>query len=377
MKIAIVHDWFVNAGGAENVLKAILEIYPEADIFSVVDFFDDRQREKFLNGKTTTNTFIQRLPFSKSKYRTYLPLMPFAIEQLDVTAYDLVISSSHAVAKGVMTSPNQVHICYCHSPIRYVWDMKFEYLKESSLNKGVKSLLAKYFLYRIKKWDFIVSQNVDYYIANSHFIQRRIKKFYRRDSEVIFPNVEVYAFTLEKGKENFYFTASRLVPYKKIALMAEAFSKMPDKELFIIGDGPDKEKIEKVASESSNVTYLGYQDSDVLKDYMMRAKAFVFAAEEDFGIVPLEAQACGTPVIAFGKGGALDTVLDGKTGIYFMEQTTSSIIDAVKTFENNNELWSASEIRKHAESFSTDVFKQNFSQFVKSKYLKNNTQKNI
>ena len=159
--------------------------------------------------------------------------------------------------------------------------------------------------------------------------------------------------------------------------MAEAFSKMPDKELFIIGDGPDKEKIEKVASESSNVTYLGYQDSDVLKDYMMRAKAFVFAAEEDFGIVPLEAQACGTPVIAFGKGGALDTVLDGKTGIYFMEQTTSSIIDAVKTFENNNELWSASEIRKHAESFSTDVFKQNFSQFVKSKYLKNNTQKNI
>lgn len=370
MRVAIIHDWFVSAGGAENVLKAILDIYPEADVFSVVDFFDDKQRKKYLQGKPTKNTFIQKLPFAKKKYRAYLPLMPFAIEQINVTGYDVVISSSHAVAKGVITSPDQLHICYCHSPIRYAWDMKFEYLTESNLTSGIKSILARYFLHKIKTWDFISSNNVDYFIANSNFIKRRIAKCYRRDAEVIFPNVAIDEFPLLELKEDFYFTASRLVPYKRLALIAEAFSMMPEKELVIIGDGPERSKVERFSNDFSNVTYLGYQEFDVLKDYMQRAKAFVFAAEEDFGIVPLEAQACGTPVIAFGKGGALDTVVDKKTGLYFREQTVPSIISAVESFEMiSSELLSPKDIRKHAEQFSTDIFNKKFKRFVLNKAI--------
>lgn len=368
MKIAIVHDWFVNPGGAENVLQAMIDVFPTADIFSVVDFFSDDLRERFLRGKCTKNTFIQCLPFSKKKYRAYLPLMPFAIEQLDLTGYDLVISSSHAVAKGVITSPNQLHICYCYSPIRYAWDMKFEYLKESNLTKGLKSILARYFLHKIKAWDFISSNNVDHFIAISHFIKERIYKCYRRDSTIIYPNVDVDAFPLCEVKEDFYFTASRLVPYKRLALIAEAFAMMPEKKLVIIGDGPERSKVEKIAALSNNVEYLGYQDYKVLKEHMMKAKAFIFAAEEDFGIVPLEAQACGTPVIAFGKGGSLDTVIDKKTGIYFYQQTTDSIIEAVSEFEKNRDLLlDASGIRAHAMNFSTAVFKVNFKRFVYEK----------
>jgi glycosyltransferase involved in cell wall biosynthesis len=368
LKVAIVHDWFVSAGGAENVIQAIIDIFPDADLFSVVDFFDDDQRNKYLHGKCTKNTFIQKLPFAKKNYRNYLPLMPFAIEQLDLTEYDLVLSSSHAVAKGVITSPDQLHICYCYSPIRYAWDMKFEYLKESNLTKGFKSLVARYFLHKIKIWDITTSNNVDFFISISNFIKDRIYKCYRRDSKIIFPNVDVEAFPLHIDKGDFYFTASRLVPYKRLALIAEAFSMMPDKKLIIIGDGPERDKVKKVALSSSNISYLGYQDYQTLKEHMMKAKAFIFAAEEDFGIVPLEAQACGTPVIAFGKGGSLDTVIDTKTGFYFHQQTTDSIVEAVCKFEENRSLLlSPSMIRDHAMKFSTEIFKANFKQFVLEK----------
>lgn len=368
MRVAIVHDWFVSPGGAENVIEAMLDVFPDADVFSIVDFFDDSQRNKYLHGKYTKNTFIQKLPFAKKKYRNYLPLMPFAIEQLDLTEYDLILSSSHAVAKGVITSPDQLHICYCYSPIRYAWDMKFEYLKESNLTKGFKSLVARYFLHKIKIWDVTTSNNVDFFISISNFIKDRIHKCYRRDSKIIFPNVDVEAFPLHVDKDDFYFTASRLVPYKRLALIAEAFSMMPDKKLIIIGDGPERDKVEKVALSSPNISYLGYQNYQTLKEHMMKAKAFIFAAEEDFGIVPLEAQACGTPVIAFGKGGSLDTVIDTKTGFYFHQQTTDSIVEAVCKFEENRSLLlSPSEIRDHAMKFSTDIFKANFKQFVLEK----------
>ena len=269
------------------------------------------------------------------------------------------------MAKGVITSPNQLHICYCYSPIRYAWDLKFEYLKESNLTRGVKSLLARYYLHKIKAWDFISSNNVDHFIAISHFIKQRIYKCYRRDSTIIYPNVDVEAFPLYEDKDDFYFTASRLVPYKRLALIAEAFAMMPEKRLVIIGDGPDRSKVEKIAASATNVEYLGYQEYQVLKDHMMKAKAFVFAAEEDFGIVPLEAQACGTPVIAFGKGGVLDTVIDNKTGVYFHEQTMESIIEAVNKFElNRDQLLDACDIRAHAMNFSTEIFKSNFKRFV-------------
>ena len=307
---------------------------------------------------------------SQMKSVNYLPFMPFAIEQVDVSGYDLVISSSHAVAKGIITSPNQLHVCYCYSPIRYAWDLKFEYLSESNLTKGIKSLFARFFLHKIRAWDYVVSQNVDHFIAISHFIQERISKFYRRESDVIFPNVTVNDFTLQTSKEDFYFTASRLVPYKRVAMIAQAFSRMPSKKLVIIGDGPEKDKVERIANNHANIVFMGYQEFSVLKEHMMKARAFVFAAEEDFGIVPLEAQACGTPVIAFGKGGVLDTVVDGKTGFYFHDQTVDSLIEAIEKFESrSSQLLSPEMIKKHADGFSEEVFKKNFSSMIKEKCI--------
>ncbi|WP_115719131.1 glycosyltransferase family 4 protein [Gallaecimonas mangrovi] len=365
MKLAIVHDWFVSVGGAEKVLAKMLDIYPEADVFSVVDFFDDDTRQKLIKGKLSNTTFIQRFPFAKKMYRSYLPFMPLAVEQLDLSSYDLVISSSHAVAKGVITSPNQLHICYCHSPIRYAWDLQEQYLRESGLQSGLKSLLARIMLFKIRGWDYRTSNGVDFFISNSDYIGKRIWKIYRRKSHTIYPNVAVDEFDLISKKDDFYFTASRLVPYKKIDLIVRAFSNMPDKKLVVIGDGPQLEKVK--AAASPNVTIMGYQSFDILKDYMQRARAFVFAAEEDFGIIPVEAQACGTPVIAFGKGGTLETVLNGKTGVFFEEQTENSIINAVMEFENNF-VFEPSFIRQHAEKFSADIFKEKFREFVQAKY---------
>ncbi|KZM55122.1 glycosyltransferase family 4 protein [Aeribacillus pallidus] len=368
MKIAIVHDWLVTFAGAEKVLEKILEIYPDADIYSVVDFLDDDKR-KLIQNKRATVTFIQKLPFAKKKYRNYLPLMPLAIEQLNLSKYDVIISSSHAVAKGVITGPDQLHISYVHSPIRYAWDLQHQYLEESGLNHGLKGLLARYLLHKIRIWDARTTNSVDYLIANSSFIARRIWKCYRREAEVIYPPVDVNSFNLHTKKEEFYLTASRMVPYKKIDLIVESFNKMPDKKLVVIGDGPDFHKIKSIAG--SNIYLMGYQPFEVLREYMQKAKAFVFAAEEDFGIVPVEAQACGTPVIAYGKGGALETVRDisntKPTGVFFKKQTPESIIEAVKIFEDMREQFSPYHCRENAETFSVDRFKREFSTFIQKR----------
>lgn len=364
MRVAIVHDWLVTIAGAEKVLSEIIKIYPNADLFAVVDFLSDHQRN-FISGKKATTSFIQKLPKAKTKYRNYLPLMPLAIEQFDLSNYNLIISSSHAVAKGVITGPNQLHICYCHSPIRYAWDMQHQYLKESNLEHGVKGWLARYILHKIRSWDYRTANGVDHFISNSDYIARRIWKVYRREAETIYPNVAVEDFTQTHSKDDFYLTASRMVPYKKIDLIVKAFSMMPKKRLVVIGDGPQFEKIKSFAT--SNIQLMGYQDFSVLRDHLQRAKAFVFAAEEDFGIVPVEAQACGTPVIAFGKGGALETVVDGETGIFFHEQSVEAICSAVVDFENSN-LLDSKLIRTHAESFSTENFKEKFNNFIQEKY---------
>ena len=365
MKIAIVHDWLVTIAGAEKVLAEIIALYPDADLFSMVDFLSDSER-KALSGKVAKTSFIQSLPKAITKYRAYLPLMPLAVEQLDLSAYDLIISSSHAVAKGVITGPDQLHICYCHSPIRYAWDMQSQYLKEAGLTKGLKSWVARILLHRIRNWDYRTANGVDYFISNSDYIARRIWKVYRRESETIYPNVSVDDFDVVAEKEDFYLTASRMVPYKKMDLIVSAFSRMPDKQLVVIGDGPQFDKVK--ASAAANVKILGYQEFQVLRDHMQRAKAFVFAAEEDFGIVPVEAQACGTPVIAFGKGGALETVLDGKTGVLFHEQTEQAICAAVARFEADFQADTLL-IRAHAESFSQKVFQQKFRNFVSEKVM--------
>ena len=254
-KIAVIHDWLTDFGGAEKVLQAILELLPNADIFTVVDHMDKTKKGNIANHKITTS-FVQNLPMSKKKYRSYLPLMPIAIEQFDLSDYDIVLSSSYAVAKGVITGPDQLHICYCHSPIRYAWDMQFQYLKESNLTKGLKSKLARYFLHKIRIWDNRTSNGVDHFVSNSRFIAKRIKKVYGRNATTIYPNVNVDAFKLNEQKEDFYLTASRMVPYKKIYLIVEAFNKTPSRTLHVIGDGPDFEKIKAIAKDNVKLTDL-------------------------------------------------------------------------------------------------------------------------
>lgn len=370
MKVAIIHDWLTVYAGAERVLEQMLNCYPQADLFSMVDFLPDKNRG-FIQSKIVKTSFIQKLPYAKKIYRNYLPLMPLAVEQFDLSSYDIVISSSHAVAKGVLTGPDQLHICMCYSPIRYAWDLQHQYLKESGLTYGVKGMVAKWLLHKMRIWDTRTSNGVDIFIAISNFISRRIWKVYRRESCVIYPPVDIDSFDLHIEKEDFYLTASRMVPYKKIDLIVEAFTATPERLLFVIGDGPDFEKIKLKAGP--NVKLLGYQSFDVLRDYMQRARAFLFAAEEDFGIAPLEAQACGTPVIAFGKGGALETIrgLDASepTGVFFEDQTISSIHSAIDVFEASDKKISALACRQNALRFSPDRFKREFSIFVEQQWI--------
>ena len=368
MKIAIVCDWLVTLGGAEKVLGEMIQCFPQADLFSVIDFLDTHER-KFLQNKSVQTTFIQKLPFAKTKYRSYLPFMPLAIEQLDLTAYDLVISCSHAVAKGVLTGPNQIHISYVHSPMRYAWDLQYQYLHESGLDKKWIGLLARYFLHKLRLWDNCNANGVDHFIANSQFIAKRILKTYRRTAEVISPPVDTLTCLPIQQKENFYLTASRLVPYKKIDLIVESFRFLPDKNLIVIGAGPDMAKVKNKAG--ANVTLLGYQSDENLISYLQRAKAFIFAAEEDFGILPVEAQACGTPVIAYGKGGTLETVHDLKhhhqpTGLFFYEQTTTAICQAIGQFEANQHRFLVHACVNNAQQFSAAIFREKIKSFVKN-----------
>ncbi|HDG9809437.1 glycosyltransferase family 4 protein [Raoultella planticola] len=372
--IGVVADWLVTYAGAERVIKEFIDIYPNADLYSVVDFLDKESR-LFFHGKHAKTTFIQKLPFSKTKYQKYLPLMPLAIEQLDLSSHDVVLSSSHAVAKGVLTGPDQLHISYVHSPIRYAWDLQHQYLAEAGLSRGLKGLLAKLILHKIRLWDYRTASGVDHFIANSNFIARRIKKVYGRDADVIYPPVDVERFSLCEEKENYYFTASRLVPYKRIDLIVEAFSHMPDKKLVVIGDGSEMGKIKAKATQ--NIEILGYQSNAVMEEYMRKAKAFVFAAEEDFGITPVEAQACGTPVIAFGKGGALETIrpygVEQATGIFFNKQNIASVIEAVNIFENISTLIEPSSCRSNSLRFSNERFRFEMANYIDEKwsYFKN------
>ena len=370
MRIAIIHDWLVTYAGAERVLEQMLLCFPNADLFSMIDFLDEKDRG-FIQNKPVYTSFIQKLPFAKKKYRGYLPLMPLAVEQFDMSGYDLVISSSHAVAKGVLTGPDQLHICMCYSPIRYAWDLQHQYLRETGLSHGPKSWIIRWMLHNIRSWDVGTANRVDEFIAISEFIRRRINKVYRRDSRVIYPPVYLDNFRPVAEKEEFYLTASRMVPYKKIDLLVETFSKeLKDKILYVIGEGPDFDKIK--AKAGKNVILLGYQSNEILVDYLQRAKAFLFAPEEDFGIAPLEAQACGTPVIAYGKGGALETIVgldcDSPTGVFFYEQSIIAIRDAVFLFEDRKQEITAEACVENARNFSDKRFREELLSFVEKAY---------
>ena len=356
MNVAIVHDWLDTNTGAERVLKALLELYPQADLFAVVDFFSDRDRKEALQGKRATTSFIQKLPFAKKHFRNYLPLFPKAVESFDLDGYGLVISSSWAVAKGAVTGAGQVHVCYCHTPVRYAWDLYDEYTQALP---QPKKWLVRRTLDSLRRWDRRTANRVDYFIANSEYVKARIRKSYDRDAVVIHPPVDTAAFTLRKEKEGFYLTASRLVHYKKTAMIVEAFNRN-GRPLVVIGDGEAYAQIAAMAKP--NVRVLGWQSREVLIDHMQRARAFVYAAEEDFGIVPVEAMACGTPVIAFGRGGVRDSVVPGKSGMFFEEQTPESLNRALIRFEATP--FNPVQVSQHASTFSRERFRQAITDYL-------------
>lgn len=366
-RIALVHDWLVTYGGAERALKAILECFPQADVFTMVDVLPERDRG-FLAGRNIITSPLQRMPGARRHYRAYLPLMPLWVEQFDLSGYDLVISSSHAVAKGVLTGPDQPHLCYIYSPMRYAWDLQHQYLRETGRGRGPGGWLVRYLLHRLRLWDVRTAHGVDHFVSISNFIGRRVAKAYRRDSTVIYPPVDVEAFAPGEHKEDFYLTASRMVPYKRVDLIVDAFRQMPDKRLIVIGDGPDMRKVRALAGP--NVTLMGYQPARVLADHLQRARAFIFAAEEDFGIAPLEAQACGTPVIAYGKGGALETLrgqgAEQPTGMFFGEQSAEALCAAIRAFETLT--ISPAVCRDNALRFGEQRFKREFVDMVEAQW---------
>ncbi len=357
-KMAVVHDWLIEVGGAEKVLSAILALYPNAHLFTLV------KSEKILKmvsifPPSITTSFIQWFPFVKKNYRNYLPFFPMAIESFDLSSYDLIISSSHAVAKGIRTHRKQLHICYCHTPARYLWSD--QYKRQMS---RIKSLLAKPILDYIKKWDLKTLDRVDYFIANSNYIGNRIKESYGLSTETIYPPVSTHRFQVGYHRDDFYLTVSRLVCYKRIDLIIEAFNQMPLKRLYVIGRGPELKNLKKKAR--SNIHFLGFQPDEQLHGYLEKAKALIFAAEEDFGIVPVEAQAAGTPVIAYGKGGVLETVIPYKTGLFFAEQEVESMIKTINDFETHS--FDPNLIRSNAERFGEARFKKEFDSFIKKKW---------
>lgn len=363
LKTAVVHEWLSTNAGSEKVTSTIVDLFSDVDVFSTVEFLSPKDQKDIFGTKKVKTTFIQKLPFSRRHFRYYLPIFPLAVRQHALKDYPLIISSSHAFAHGVRKRKNQLHISYCHTPMRYIWDMQDIYLESNNLHKGIMGVGSKILTSILRKWDAHVSKNVDFYISNSHFTARRISSYYNKKAEVIYPPVDVDKYTPQEDKEDFYVTASRLVCYKQVEMVVEAFNRMPDKKLVVIGDGPRKEQILKMAN--SNIEVLSHLSFDNFHSYMRRAKGFMFAGKEDFGITLVEAQACGTPVIAFNEGGAAEIAIDGQTGVLFSEQTPESIISAVDRFEKEyNGRFPVNDIRKNAERFSREKFNVKFTQFV-------------
>ena len=374
MKKALVYDWYTVYGGAERCNESFNNIWPDLENFALIDFLNSVQRELILKGKTTKTSFIQKLPFVKKHYRKYLSLFPYAIEQFDLSDYELVLSCSSCVSKGVLTNHDQLHISYVLSPVRYAWDLYVQYLTESKLNKGIKGFFAKLILHYIRIWDLATSNRPDYYITLSHYVAKRIKRLYGKDSIVIYPPVDVSAFTISETTSDYFITTSRMVPYKKMDLIAEVFSKTSHK-LIVIGDGPEMKKVKSKAS--SNITIAGHLERDEVIALTQKAKAFVFAANEDFGIAPVEAQACGVPVIAFGKGGALETIkgkfveeqiLKTDTGVFFHQQSVPSLLEGLDFFMQNQDKFDKHIIRENAKRFSTVRFEKEIKETVEQLY---------
>ncbi|MEM8502785.1 MAG: glycosyltransferase [Cyanobacteria bacterium P01_D01_bin.1] len=359
-KVAVVHEWLASCDGSEKVVQQILNIYPHAHLYSLVDFLPVHQRA-FIQEKSVTTSFIQQLPFARRSFRNYLPLMPLAVEQFDLSTYDLVISSHHAVAKGVITRPDQLHVCYVHTPLRYGWEFQHQYLRHARLETGAKSWLVRAVLHYLRLWDVISANRVDCYAANSRYVARRIEKTYRRSANVIYPPVDTQRFVADAKRDNFYLTVSRFVPYKRLDLIIEAFNQL-GLPLVVIGDGDSRSTLEKAAKH--NIQFLGQQPDNVVEDYMQRCRGFVFSSEEDFGITPVEAQAAGAPVVAYAKGGQAETVVHSETGLLFLEQTVESLTDAVRQLHSREAIFEPKVLRANAEKFAAPRFRARFEAFV-------------
>ncbi len=358
---ALVHDWLTTIAGSEKVLEEMYRLYP-SPIYTLLTDRDALGDSPLVGGDISTS-FIQKLPFARRKYRSYLPLFPMAIEGFDLSGYDVILSSSHAVAKGVLKRSDQLHICYCHTPMRYIWDAAHQYMRDAKL-RGVTGFIARWVLHYLRIWDVISSNRVDYYIANSIYVANRIRSIYRREAKVIYPPVDVDSFELCERKDEYYLAASRLVPYKRIDIVVEAFAGMKNRRLLVVGDGPDMKRIKKIAGKNRNIEILGYQPAEKLGEYMQRARAFIFPALEDFGIMPVEAQACGTPVIALGRGGAAESVINGKTGIHFYTQEPDAVVAAIEDFEREKRSFDPKALRENALRFGVERFRRKYKNYV-------------
>lgn len=362
-KIAIVHDWLTNYAGAEQVTKSFLEIFPDAPIYTTL-YKPERFPKIFRNRKIYTSS-LQKYSFIP--HQLLYPKMGKAFEEFDLSNYDLILTSSHASSKGVITKPETLHVCYCHTPTRYLWSHYFEYMDQMQfglLNPIIKRRMPK-IAHRLRLWDRLAADRVDVWIANSENTAKRIRKYYRKKATVIYPPVNTSMFKPSKTMGNYYLICSRLIPYKKIGLVIAAFNEL-GKKLKVVGTGPLEKELKKIAK--NNIEFLGRISDEDLKKYYSEAKAFIFPAEEDFGIVPIESMASGRPVIAYGKGGAIETVIDDSTGIHFKKQTKESIIKAVKTAENTN--FDSKKIRSYALKFDTKNFKKNIKDFIEEEYEK-------
>ncbi|MDP6908278.1 MAG: glycosyltransferase, partial [Flavobacteriales bacterium] len=352
------------------VLKQLLLEYEDADVFCLFNFFDENQRSEILLGRKTRSTFIERIPFSQRFYRYLVPIFFKAIEKLDLSEYDIIISSSHAVAKGVRKREGQIHFCYCHTPMRYVWNMKKTYLRQ--IPERFRKLATAQFN-RIKEWDYNSSKRVDYFIANSKFVSNRIKNNYQKESIVINPPVDTEFFCPPREnattpeKDPYYLVVSRMVHYKRTELIVEAFGEMLGKKLIVIGAGPQLSALKETAT--SNVKFLNFQTSERILEYMQFAEAAIFCAIEDFGITCLEVQACGTPVIAYDYGGYKETVKNGETGILFEQQSVISIIEGVNEFISLKEKFDSSVIRENSLDFGEDRFRAQIRELVNARML--------
>ncbi|MGU8379398.1 glycosyltransferase [Clostridium perfringens] len=360
MKVALVHDWLPFMGGAERVLTNFLEIYPDAPIYTTICNLDNL--DGILKNADIRTSYLQKGKKKIKNHRRLFPFMPTAIESFNLNEYDIVLSSSSSVAKAVITKPDTIHICYCHSPMRYGWEFSHEYAGKMVGRKGLKSKVLSYFLTGIRIWDNVSSDRVDYFIANSENVAKRIWKHYRRESVVIHPPVRCGLFNISDIDEEYFLIVSRLQEYKRIDLAVEAFNKL-GLPLVIIGDGPERDRLEKLAND--NIKFLGRESDEVIKEYYSKCRAFIFPGEEDFGITPLEAQASGRPVIAYGKGGALETVIDGKTGLFFENQSVSNLVECIKRFETMT--WDKNLIRNHAKGFDENIFKDKILNFINLK----------